>query len=66
MKGRNPQPRILYLARLLFRFDREIEGFIHKQKAKNSVPSTSFTAKAKGSGKAQNTRNKITPGKAHW
>lgn len=66
MKGRHLQPRILYLARLLFRFDREIESFIHKQKLRIEYHQTSSTAKAKGSGKAQNTRNKITNGKAHW
>lgn len=66
MKERILQPRILYLARLLFRFDRERESFIHKQKLRIQYRQTSFTAKAKGSGKAQNTRNKITLGKAHW
>ena len=32
IKGRKLQPRILYPARLLFRFDREIKSFIDKQK----------------------------------
>ena len=32
MKGKNLQPRILYPARLLFRFDREIKIFMEKQK----------------------------------
>ena len=32
MKGKNLQPRILYGARLSFRFDGEIKGFLDKQK----------------------------------
>ena len=32
MKGRNVQPRILYPARLTFRFDGEIKRFTDKQK----------------------------------
>ena len=32
MKARNLQPRILYTARLSFRFDREIKSFTDKQK----------------------------------
>ena len=32
MKGKNLQPRILYPARLSFRFDREIKSFPGKQK----------------------------------
>ena len=31
MKGKNLQPRILYLARLSFKFDRKIKSFIDKQ-----------------------------------
>ena len=34
MKGKNLQPRILYPARLLFRFNRKVKGFIDKQKLK--------------------------------
>ena len=34
MKGKNLQPRILYPARLSFRFDREIKSFPDKQKLK--------------------------------
>ena len=34
MKGKNPQPRILYHTRLSFRFDGEIKSFIDKQKLK--------------------------------
>ena len=32
MKGKNLQPRILYPARLSFRFDEEIKNFLDKQK----------------------------------
>ena len=32
MKGKNLQPRLLYPARISFRFDREIETFTDKQK----------------------------------
>ena len=32
MKGKNQQPRILFPARLSFRFDGEIESFPDKQK----------------------------------
>ena len=34
MKGKNLQPRILYPARLSFRFDREIKSFTDKQKVR--------------------------------
>ena len=34
MKGENLHTRILYPARLLFRFDREIKSFTDKQKLK--------------------------------
>ena len=32
MKGKNPQPRLLYPARISFRFDSEIKTFTDKQK----------------------------------
>ena len=32
MKGKNLQPRLLYPARISFRFDGEIKSFTHKQK----------------------------------
>ena len=32
MKGKNLQPRLLYAARISFRFDGEIKGFTDKQK----------------------------------
>ena len=46
MNGKNLQPRILYPARLLFRFDGETENFPDKQKLREF--STSFITNAKG------------------
>ena len=34
MKGKNPQARLLYPARLSFRFDKEIKSLTNKQKLK--------------------------------
>jgi len=31
MKGKNPQPRLLYLARISFKIDGEMKSFSHKQ-----------------------------------
>ena len=36
MKGKNLQPRLLYPARISFRFDREIKTFTDKQKLRES------------------------------
>ena len=38
MKEKNLQPRLLYPARISFRFDREIKTFTDKQKLRNSAP----------------------------
>ena len=38
MKGKNLQPRVLYPARLSFRFNRKIKSFTEEQKLKNSAP----------------------------
>ena len=38
MKGKNLHPRIVYPARLLFRFDGEIKSFPDKKSYENSVP----------------------------
>ena len=38
VKGKNLQPRILYPARLSFRFDGEIKSFPDKQKLENLTP----------------------------
>ena len=71
MKGKKLQLRILYPARLSFRFHREIKSFTDKQKLREySTTETSFAPNAKGtslSGKEKaTTRNKnIMNGKAH-
>ena len=38
IKGKNLQPRILYPARLSFRFDGDIKSFTDKQKLKEFTP----------------------------
>ena len=55
MKGKNLQPRTLYLARLPLRFDREIKSFPDKQK-RIQHHQTSFTENAKGTSLGGNTR----------
>ena len=49
LKGKKLQPRILYPARLLFRFDGEIKSSTDKQKIKRiQYHQTSFATNAKG------------------
>ena len=51
MKGDNLQPRLLYPARISFRFDGEIKSFTDKQKLafeRNQHHQTSSTTNAKG------------------
>ena len=48
MNGMNLQPKILYPARLSFRFDGEIKSFTDKQKLRELHHQTSFTTNAKG------------------
>ena len=38
LKGKNIQPRLLYLARISFKINGEIKSFSDKQKLENSVP----------------------------
>ena len=38
MKGKKLQPRLLYPARISFRFDGEIKSFTEKQKLRESAP----------------------------
>ena len=38
MKGKNLQPRLLYPARISFRFDGEIKSFTDKQKLREFLP----------------------------
>ena len=77
MKRKNLQPRILYPARLSFRFKGEVKSFTDKQKLYRQAKAkriqhhqNSFTTNAKGTslgGKEKDTtRNKkITNGKSH-
>ena len=44
----NLQPRLLYLARISFRFDGEIKSFTDKQKLRIQHHQTSSTTNAKG------------------
>ena len=49
MKGINPQARLLYPARLSFRFDQEIKSLTNKQKLKRiQCHQTSFTTNPEG------------------
>ena len=48
MKGKNLQPRLLYLARISFRFDGEIKSFTDKQNLREFNHQTSSTTNAKG------------------
>ena len=72
MKGRNLQPRVLYPARLLFRFNDEVKGFTDKQKQREfSATKLALQKNAKGSSrrgkeKAKMRNKEITYEKAHW
>ena len=48
MKGKNLQPRILYPARISFRFDGEINSLTEKQKLRIQYCQTGFATNAKG------------------
>ena len=48
MKEKNLQPRLLYPARISFRFNREIKSFSDKQKLRIQHHQTNFTTSAKG------------------
>ena len=73
MKGKNLQPRILYLARLSFRFYGELKNFTDKQKLNPSFAcyqhhQTSFIRNVKGTSlieteKATTRNMQITKGK---
>ena len=69
MKGKNLQLRILYPARLSFRFEREIKSYTDKQKLRNSAPPNQlFNTKGTsldGKEKATTTNKIITNEKAH-
>ena len=48
LKGRNLQPRLLYPARILFKIDGEIKGFLDKQKLREFSTTKHFTTNVKG------------------
>ena len=61
MIGKNLQQRILYPARLSFRFDREIKSFPDKQVKNIQHHQTSFTAHAKGTPVGRKHQRKKRP-----
>ena len=58
MKGKNPQPRILYPARISCRFEGEIKSFSDKQKLREFSATTTFTTNAKKNFSRQETQEK--------
>ena len=62
MKGKNLQPRLLYPARISFRFDGEIKTFTDKQKLTEFSTTKRFTTNAKGTslGKKHKRRKRPT------
>ena len=72
MRSKKLQPKILYPARLSFRFGRETKSLTDMQKAKSIQHyQTSFVTNAKGTALSRKlntaTRNvKIMNGKTHW
>ena len=71
IKGKKLQPRILYPARLSFRFDGESKSFTNKQKLRDEYHQPSFTRNVKGTALSEKekvtTRNvNITKGKSPW
>ena len=63
MKGKNLQPRILYPARLSFRFDREIKSFPGKQKLRKFNTKPSFTTNTKGTFLSRKPKTRTRPTK---
>ena len=66
MKGRKVQPRILYPARLSFRFDRELKNFPDKQKLKEfstTKPALQQIAKGTSLGRKHKERKSPTENK---
>ena len=62
MKGKNLQPRLLYPARISFKFDREIKIFTEKAKAKRiQHHQTSFTTNAKGTSTGRKHKRRKRP-----
>ena len=65
MKGKNIQPRLLYLARISFRFDGEIK-FYRQEKAKRiQNHQTSSTTNAKGTSLSEKHKRRKGPTKTN-
>ena len=61
-KGKNLQPRLLYPARISFRFDGEIKTFTDKQKLREfSTTKTAFTTNAKGTSLGRKHKRRKRP-----
>ena len=63
MKGKNLQPRLLYPARILFRFDGEIKTFTDKQKLREfstTKPGSTRSAKGTSLGRKHKKRKTTT------
>ena len=66
MKGKNLQPRILYMARISFSFNREIKSFTDKQKLREfSTTKTSSTTNAKGTSLSEKHKRRKGPTKTN-
>ena len=62
MRGKNLQPRILYTARLSFRFDGEIQSFPDKQKLREfSTTKNSFVTNTKGTSRGTKHKRRKRP-----
>ena len=64
MKGKNLQPRLLYPARISFRFDREIKTFTAKAK-RIQHHQTSFATNAKGTSLGRKHKRRKRPTKTN-
>uniref|UniRef100_A0A8D1CH03 L1 transposable element RRM domain-containing protein n=1 Tax=Sus scrofa TaxID=9823 RepID=A0A8D1CH03_PIG len=63
MKGKNPQPRLLYPARLSFRFEGENKSFTDKQKLRefrNTIPALQQNTKGTSLGRKEKATTRIT------
>ena len=66
MEGKNLQPRLLYPARISFRFDGEIKTFTDKTKVKRiQHHQTSFTTNAKGTSLGRKHKRRKRPAKTN-
>ena len=62
MKGKNLQPRLLYPAKISFRFDGEIKTFTDKQKQREfSTTKPAFFTTAEGTSLGKKHKRRKTP-----